>query len=49
MAAQAGLCLAWSETPADTFFRVVAYLLSIMRYNDDNQLMYLQSESVSLG
>ena len=24
MAAQAGLCLAWSETPEDTFSRVVA-------------------------
>ena len=24
MAAQAGLCLAWSETPEDTFCRVVA-------------------------
>ena len=26
MAAQAGLCLAWSETPGDTFCRVVAQL-----------------------
>ena len=26
MAAQAGLCLAWSETPEDTFCRVVAQL-----------------------
>ena len=26
MAAQAGLCLAWSETPKDTFCRVVAHL-----------------------
>ena len=25
MAAQAGLCLAWSETPEDTFSRVVAH------------------------
>ena len=24
VAAQAGLCLAWSETPKDTFYRVVA-------------------------
>ena len=27
VAAQAGLCLAWSETPEDTFCRVVAQLL----------------------
>ena len=26
VAAQAGLCLAWSETPEDTFCRVVAQL-----------------------
>ena len=26
MAAQAGLCLAWSETPEDTFCRAVAHL-----------------------
>ena len=26
MAAQAGLCLAWSETPEDTFCRVVAHV-----------------------
>ena len=26
MAAQAGLCLAWSETPEDTFCRVVAQI-----------------------
>ena len=26
VAAQAGLCLAWSETPADTFCRVVAHM-----------------------
>ena len=26
MAAQAGLCLAWSETPEDTFSRVVAQM-----------------------
>ena len=25
MAAKAGLCLAWSETPEDTFCRVVAH------------------------
>ena len=27
MAGEAGLCLAWSETPEDTFCRVVAHLL----------------------
>ena len=27
VAAQAGLCLAWSETPEDTFCRVKAYVL----------------------
>ena len=27
MAAQAGLCLAWSETPEDTFCRVVAQMM----------------------
>ena len=26
VAAQAGLCLAWSETPENTFYRVVAHL-----------------------
>ena len=26
VAAQAGLCLAWSETPEDTFCRVVAHI-----------------------
>ena len=26
VAAQAGLCLAWSETPEDTFCRVVAHM-----------------------
>ena len=31
MAAQAGLCLAWSETPEDTFCRVMAYI------NDENK------------
>ena len=28
VAAQAGLCLAWSETPKDTFCRVVAQILT---------------------
>ena len=36
MAAQAGLCMAWSETPEDTFCRVVAHLMiveaSLLRY-----------------
>ena len=27
VAAQTGLCLAWSETPEDTFYRVVAHML----------------------
>ena len=27
MAAQAGLCLAWSETPKDTFCRVVVQMI----------------------
>ena len=30
--AQAGLCLAWSETPEDTFCRVVAQMDDIMLY-----------------
>ena len=32
VAAQAGLCLAWSETPKDTFYRVVAHfpILSVV-------------------
>ena len=30
VAAQAGLCLAWSETPEDTFCRVVAHVYSCM-------------------
>ena len=29
VAAQAGLCLAWSETPEDTFCRVVAHIILI--------------------
>ena len=28
VAVQAGLCLAWSETPEDTFCRVVAHVYS---------------------
>ena len=30
MAAQAGLCLAWSETPEDTFCRVVSLLIILI-------------------
>ena len=30
MAAQAGLCLAWSDTPEDTFCRVVVHILGII-------------------
>ena len=30
MAAQAGLCLAGSETPKDTFCRVVAHALTLL-------------------
>ena len=30
MAVQAGLCLAWSETPEDTFFRVMVQLCFIL-------------------
>ena len=29
VAVQAGLCLAWSETPKDTFCRVVAQMFSV--------------------
>ena len=32
MAAQAGLCPAWSETPEDTFCRAVAQLLLLPSY-----------------
>ena len=31
MAAQAGLCLIWSETPEDTFYRVVAHIVCAKR------------------
>ena len=31
VAAKAGLCLAWSETPEDTFCRVVAHFLGIIK------------------
>ena len=31
MAAQAGSCLAWSETPEDTFCRVVAHIKDYLR------------------
>ena len=34
MAAQAGLCLAWSETPEDTFCRVVAHVVLVLLYFD---------------
>ena len=30
MAEQAGLCLAWSETPEDMFCRVVAHVMTIV-------------------
>ena len=30
VAAQAGLCLGWSETPEDTFCRVVAQMFFVM-------------------
>ena len=30
VAAQAGLCLAWSETPEDTICRVVAHLICFL-------------------
>ena len=30
MAAQAGLCLAWSETPEDMFCRVVAQVFGVL-------------------
>ena len=32
MAAQAGLCLAWSETPEDTFCRGVAHFYLCLRF-----------------
>ena len=32
MAAQAGLCLAWLETPEDTFCRVVAHVHANSQY-----------------
>ena len=32
VAAQAGLCLAWSETPEDTFCRVVAQMVKGGQY-----------------
>ena len=32
VAAQAGFCLTWSQTPEDTFCRVVAYLQSLPLY-----------------
>ena len=33
VAAQAGLCLAWSETPEDTFCRVVAQMINAENNN----------------
>ena len=42
MAAEAGFCLAWSETPEDTFCRVVAHIIitfwHIQHYNNLNLL-----------
>ena len=47
MAAQAGLCLAWSETPEDTFCRVVAHSLI---YSLTNQNYHVQNnEGFNLG
>ena len=46
MAAQAGLCLAWSETPKDKFSRVVAHISTramtkiTKRYPDDDLLIW---------
>ena len=39
MAAQAGLCLAWSETPEDTFCRIVAHLLKLAWSSDFSILL----------
>ena len=39
MAAQAGLCLAWSETPEDTFCRVVAHLDMFFEYSERTKIM----------
>ena len=41
MAAQAGLCLAWSETPEDTFRRVVAQFRSIVKYLKPLNTIYI--------
>ena len=36
MAAQAGLCLAWSETPEDTFCRAVAHVILAGKIKNKN-------------
>ena len=33
VAAQAGLCLTWWETPEDTFCRVVALMILLCKFN----------------
>ena len=38
MAAQAGLCLAWSETPEDTFCRVVVHFMTCLEKT--NKLLF---------
>ena len=53
MAAQAGLCLAWSETPEDTFCRVVAHVhvcvLYEFLYEPGHEKMCLMSYAKNKG
>ena len=45
VAAQAGLCLAWSETPEDTFCHVVAHI----DYKHVNRIAYIPFTSAYLS
>ena len=46
VAAQAGLCLAWSETPEDTFCRVVAPILILSHCSDPSLILSSSLQNV---
>ena len=52
MAAQAGFCLAWSETPEDTFCRVVAQIVKetkiSVRFSDSHVLVVMEISNLQV-
>ena len=48
MAAHAGLCLAWSETPEDTFCRVVAQIYMDCQGIECRLGLYLSSPFINV-